>query len=175
MNFPSLNPSKIIFPKKINISLSNINNHNIIFNQSDAYKHISGIFHIDNSIEIKLPKTPNLEILNAVISHELIHRKQNDLTQGKYTKWIESYGNELNNCVKKFNNNENQDYAKIKNMHIFYKYGNPFEQMAYAYHFVKLKKYYNFKTPDDIIKYLKTSLIPINEIEYYINEYWKCL
>lgn len=177
----------IITPENLKISTDDIDILNKKYNKKDIYftqnnKNKAGSYGNyapSGRIEIQVPKDADLDVLNSVVSHELLHREQNRKSNGNYGEWISKYGNGINDYVRKFNDRVDaetsiqKEYDKILKMQNIFKYGNSFEQMAYAYQFVKTRKNFGFTKPDDIVKFLKDTEIPVNnKIKKYIAGYW---
>jgi hypothetical protein len=177
----------IITPENLKISTSDVsvlnklyNKNDIYFTQTDGSKSASfGNFDPSGRIEIQVPKNADLNVLNSVVSHELLHREQNKKSNGNYGEWISKYGAKLNTYIKNFNNrvdNETStqnEFDKIKQMQNVFHYNNPYELMAYAYQFVKTRHEFGFKSPNDVIKFLENTNIPkTNKIKKYIIKYW---
>ena len=177
----------VITPENLKISTSDVDKLNKLFNKNDIYFTASegtksasfGNYAPGGRIEIQVPKDADLNVLNSVVSHELLHREQDKRSNGNYGEWIGKFGGKLNTYIKNFNDRIDLDTAtereseKIKELQNVFRYGNSFELMAYAYQFVKTRKEFNFKKPDDIVKFLKETQIPINNtIKKYIAGYW---
>jgi hypothetical protein len=177
----------IITPENLKISTSDVSVLNKLYNKNDIYftqtegsKSASfGNYTPGGRIEIQVPKNADLNVLNSVVSHELLHRHQDKKSKGNYGKWITQYGAELNAYIKGFNdrvdNNTStqKEFDKIQLMKNVFRYGNSYELMAYAYQFVKTRKEFGFNSPTDIIKYLDNTPIPkTKRIKNYIIRYW---
>ena len=177
----------VITPENLKISTSDVQKLNKLYNKNDIYfttsegsKNASfGNYAPGGRIEIQVPKDADLNVLNSVVSHELLHREQDKRSNGNYGKWIQKFGNNLNDYIRKFNNrvdtntSTQKEFNKIKELQNVFKYGNTCELMAYAYQFVKTRKEFGFKSPTDVMKFLEKTQIPkTNKIKKYIIQYW---
>jgi len=178
-----ITPDNLKVKTSSTVKLSKLyNKYNIFFELSDGSPQASyGNYDPkDDSINIQVPKNADLNTLNSVISHELLHREQNKRSGGDYAKWITKYGTGINDYIADFNNkvdlgtSTQKGFDKIEQMRNTFRYGNTFELMAYAFQFVKVRKALGVKSPSELVKFIDASTeVPINKkMKKYIGMYW---
>jgi len=179
----------VIVPEKLKIKSGDLDELNARFNkdkiffvQGDDTNPIAVHGYYDPSnkeIHIKLPMNVNLGALEASLGHELLHKEQDVRSKGNYGEWIKTYGTKINKYVHSFNKGIKDGTAtpdlekKIEQMTNVFLYGSPYEQMAYAYQFVKGRNVLGFKSPQDIFNHLKGTQIPVTKrFKKYVAGYW---
>jgi len=168
----------------LNTLNSNYNKLNIYFTESkddSIYATYGNYDPLTNEINIQVPNNADLDNLNSAVSHELIHREQNKKSNNNYSKWILSYGANLNEYIAKFNDrvdlgtSTQSEYNKILRMKETFKYSNTYELMAYAYQFTRVSTMFGVNTIHELINFIDTqTTVPVNNrLKKYIYKYWK--
>lgn len=180
--------NEVITPENLNIKISDVDELNKLYNKKDIYftqndgpkSGSYGNYSPTGRIEIQVPKNADLNVLNSVVSHELLHKEQDKRSNGNYGKWITKYGTGLNNYIARFNDRVDtetatqKEFDKIKKMQDVFKYGNDYELMAYAFQFVKVRNELNVKSPSELIKFIDSSTeVPVSKkLKKYVAQYW---
>ena len=181
----------MIVPINLNINTINVNilnerynKDNIFFTQSLDKSTMATFGNYDpitDNINIQVPFNANLENLNSVVSHELLHREQNFKSNFNYKKWIINYGKSLNAYISKFNDRVDTDTAtqkefdKITKMRETFRFTNSYELMAYSYQFTKMRKEIGANTVHELISFIdKETIVPANKkLRKYVSKYWE--
>ena len=143
-----------------------------------GYDPVTGI------INVRIPEGfDDLEMLNALIGHELIHKKQDSLSKGKMGKQVIKHLERLKELEKKEAKEKDPKKKKelklkIINTDADIKYRNQEELMTYTYMVTKMRKRYNMKSAKDVYDYLSawldiTNKKHLKKLKNYTKQYWK--
>ena len=117
---------------------------------------LGGIYDANkDKITITFNNKTTPEEIASMIGHESIHRLQHKKSNGKYLEQSKKLVQDINRMVDNLETSE--DMIKYNKLLSKFLYSSVQEKMTYAYQFVKLRKdkEYNFKSPSDIINYIK--------------------
>lgn len=173
-----INPDKISI-KKVDLDYLQNKFKDINFNIGD----LGGTYDVNkDKIAITFNDKTTPEEIEAIIGHEVIHRIQHKKSNGKYLEQSKKLVQDINKMADKVNNSTDEKYMKKYNELLSkFLYSSVQEKMTYAYQLVKLRndKEYNFKSPSDIVKYIKkfnslsTTKYEIDKkFKKYIGMYW---
>ncbi len=181
---------KVIEPEKIIINTLDIDTLNKEFNKIKIFFHknntLTGAYDFkSDNIYIGVSNNDTKEEIEAIIGHELVHKVQHKKSGTNFFKLTERMVKELQELINKRNHylskpGGNLIYKKelsyldelFKQKDLEYKQLNPFEEMAYAYQFVKNYSKYLDK-PHEIIELLIHAKFPVTaRLKKYIGMYW---
>jgi len=168
VNLPGLNL------KKLN---TQYNPAGIFFHKHKDINEFEGRYEPENDeIHIYFGKNVNKDEVEAILSHELVHKEQHKKSNGKWQSNLIKQINKINDLYKKIK--KEKDVNKRLNLKKEYRklldefhYKSPQEEMAYAMQFVKGRKSYGFNSPNDIVIRFKDSFS--NKFKKYVYLYWQ--
>ncbi len=113
--------------------------------------------------------------LEAILSHELVHKEQHKRAGNNWINQLRIQIDIINDYVEKINKEKNpsiridlkKEYRKLLDE---LQFGSPQEQMAYAMQFVKERKKYGYKSPNDIA--VKHKDFFGKKFKKYLGMYW---
>jgi hypothetical protein len=182
---------KVIIPNKYDFKTTDVTTLNDWYND-DGFEFTE----IDEDEELRAgydPKTgiinvyvpenyDDLEMLNTLIEHEVIHKIQDKLSKGKMGERLLKSIDEINKLKqqKKREPEEKIDAIekKIQKLQNDVRYKNQEELMTYSYMVTKLRKRYKMKNAKDVYEYLKKWLEIedkrlLKKLKNYTKQYWK--
>lgn len=180
----------IIEPNKIHISSTDLENLNSKFNKFDIFfsrgNELRAVYKQEkDEIEVFVSLQDETIEIEALLSHEMVHKEQNKRSNGNYFKECKKMISRVNVILDKkrklisepggilLHRDEIKELEnEIKENYLVFTHLNPFEEMAYACQAVieYSKKYSKI---NDIINHLIQDKFPItNRFKKYLYMYW---
>lgn len=150
------------------------NSAGIFFHKDKNKDNFEGHYDpVNDEIHINFGKNVNKNEVEAMLSHELVHKEQHKRAGKYWQKQIKSKIDEISTIANLINKEKNpskridlkKEYRKLLDNLNYY---NPQEQMAYAMQFVKGRKSYGFTSANDIVQKYNLG----NKFKKYVYMYW---
>lgn len=130
-------------------------------------------------IEVTFGTNVRKSEVEAILTHEIIHKQQESRSNNKFSEQQGRIVQKINQLSKQINTSVNitkkRELTKLRNDLLrHFSYETPYEKMAYAYQYVKLRRNFKLRSPVDVIDQMKKDGHTVdNKLKKYIFMYWE--